>query len=196
MDAADLLAVGKPALLALVGQMRMREPAQVLPAVVSRMKMVENTQQQAEMLAALLNLIEDEEVLKMARAMVDEQLLNTPYLRHIREEAKQEGFKIGVEKGVEQGIERGIEQGIERGIEQGIKRGIEQGRQIGELATLRQTIVLTLHTRFHVSLATIEQIEQALEAISNYGLLIHLHQVAIKTESAAAFLNDLTGPAE
>jgi hypothetical protein len=93
MRAEELLAVGRPALLALIGQTQMERPETVLPDVVARMRSVPDTEMRGRLLAALTALIPEEEIVAMVERLIDreELLLDTPFLRRLREEARQEG---------------------------------------------------------------------------------------------------------
>jgi hypothetical protein len=95
MSAEELLTLGRPALLTLIGQTRIEEPAQVVPQAVATIAQVEDMSQRARLFTALTSLMRDEEVLNMVEKLVEaieqEPLLNTPFLRRIREEGRTEG---------------------------------------------------------------------------------------------------------
>ena len=88
MPAEELLALESPALLALVGQTRIDQPAVVLPAVVARLRRVPDAERRGRLLTALLALLPEEEMIAMVEQLLehDALLLDTPYLRRIREE--------------------------------------------------------------------------------------------------------------
>ena len=88
MSAEELLALGQPALLALVGQTRVDQPAVILPAVLARLRAVADTELRGRLLTALLALLPGEEMIKMVERLLEDEtgLLDTPYLRRIREE--------------------------------------------------------------------------------------------------------------
>ena len=89
MRAEELLAVGRPALLALIGQTQMETPETVLPEVVARLQSVPDPERRGRLLTALTALIPEEEIIAMVERLIDreELLLDTPFLRRIREEA-------------------------------------------------------------------------------------------------------------
>jgi predicted transposase YdaD len=93
MRAEELLAVGRPALLALIGQTQIETPETVLPEVVARMRSVPDTEMRGRLLAALTALIPEEEMVAMVERLIDreELLLDTPFLHRIRTEARAEG---------------------------------------------------------------------------------------------------------
>jgi predicted transposase YdaD len=93
MSADELLALGQPALLALVGQTRIDRPAVVLPAVVARLRAVTDAEARGRLLTDLLALLPDEEMIAMVERLLEDEtgLLDTPYLRRIREEGREEG---------------------------------------------------------------------------------------------------------
>jgi hypothetical protein len=97
MRAAALLAVGRPVLLALVGQTQLETPETVLPDVVARMRSLPDVESRGRLLAALIALIPEEEIIAMVERLIDreELLLDTPFLRRIRAEAHAEGRAEG-----------------------------------------------------------------------------------------------------
>ncbi len=82
-----MLALGRPALLALVGQTRIRHPEQVLPRVIETFKTVTDREQQYHLLNAFVTLIDDQEVLTMMETWLadDDLLIDTPFMRRLRE---------------------------------------------------------------------------------------------------------------
>lgn len=72
----------------------------------------------------LANEAERERYLYEMRCMMDEISFERTH-EILQKQAKEEGWR----EGIEMGKKEGIEQGIERGIEQGIERGIEQARR-------------------------------------------------------------------
>lgn len=88
MQAEELLALGIPALLALVGQTRMERPETVLPMVVAHLRRVPDLERRGRLLTTLLALMQDEEMMVMVERLLDSDalLLDTPYLRRLREE--------------------------------------------------------------------------------------------------------------
>ena len=99
MSADELLALGQPALLALVGQTRLDRPAVVLPAVVTRLRAVTDAEARGRLLTDLLALLPEEEMIAMVERLLEDEtgLLDTPYLRRIRDEGRDEGRAEGRE---------------------------------------------------------------------------------------------------
>ena len=94
MPAEDLLALGRPALLALVGQTQVAQPEVVFPAVVARLRQEPDRERQRQLLTALLALITQEEWIHMverALELEDELLAESPFLRRIQERARTAG---------------------------------------------------------------------------------------------------------
>jgi len=93
MSAEELLALGQPALLALVGQTRVAQPAVILPAVVARLRAVADTELRGRLLTALLALLPAQEMIAMVERLLEDEteLFDSPYLRRIREEGREEG---------------------------------------------------------------------------------------------------------
>jgi hypothetical protein len=88
MSAEELLALDQPALLALVGQTRIAQPAVILPAVVARLRAVPDTELRGRLFTSLLALLPAQEMMEMVERLLEDEtgLLDTPYLRRIREE--------------------------------------------------------------------------------------------------------------
>ena len=93
IPAEELLALETPALLALVGQTRIDQPAVVLPSVVARLRRVPDAERRGRLLTAMLALLPEEEMIAMVERLLEDDalLLDTPYLRRIREEGREEG---------------------------------------------------------------------------------------------------------
>jgi len=84
----ELLALGQPALLALVGQTRVAQPAVILPAVVARLRAVADAELRGRLFTALLALLPVGEMIEMVERLLEDEtgLFDSPYLRRIREE--------------------------------------------------------------------------------------------------------------
>jgi predicted transposase YdaD len=157
MRAEELLAVGRPALLALVGQTQIEMLETVLPDVVARLRSIPDTEMRGKLLAALTALIPEEEIVAMVERLIDreELLLDTPFLRRLREEARQEGR--------------------------------QEGREEGVLAARRRSILDVLVVRFDPPVSVYQQIERQLATIIDEPLLAQLLAAAIRAESVADF---------
>jgi predicted transposase YdaD len=64
MRAEELLALGRPALLTLIGQTRIEEPARVVPQAVATIGQVADDEERAGLFAAFTSLLRDEEVVR------------------------------------------------------------------------------------------------------------------------------------
>ena len=73
--------------------------------------------------------ISEEEVARMKSSMEDETMWER--VKELREQARSDGERQGLERGVQQGLERGVQQGLERGVQQGLERGVQQGLERG-----------------------------------------------------------------
>jgi hypothetical protein len=87
MDAEQVLAMGRPALLALVGQTRITQPEVVLPQVIETFKTVTDREQQYRLLTACISLMSDKELLPMIEKLIEQDDLfgDMPYLQRIQE---------------------------------------------------------------------------------------------------------------
>jgi hypothetical protein len=100
MRAEEILALGRPALLPLIGQTRIVEPAEIIPRAVAAIGRVEPYGQRVRLFTALTGLMRDEEVLQMTERLIEAMgeglLVDTPYLRRIREKSRAEGRDEGL----------------------------------------------------------------------------------------------------
>ncbi len=64
-----------------------------MPEVLSQLRRVLEAERRGRLLTAMLALVEDEEIAEMVERLLesDELLMDTPFLRHIREEGREEG---------------------------------------------------------------------------------------------------------
>jgi hypothetical protein len=88
MQAEELVAVGRPALLALVGQTHIEAPEVLLPQVVTHIRNVSDVEMRGRLLTALVALISQEEIMAMVERLLEDDglRLDTPYLRRMRAE--------------------------------------------------------------------------------------------------------------
>ena len=96
-----MLKLERPALLALIGQTRIRQPEQTIPQAVGRIIHETSGEQREQLLAELLLLCSDEEIATMAEQIItrDYGLPETPIMRKLREEGRKEGREEGREEG-------------------------------------------------------------------------------------------------
>lgn len=99
MPADTLLRAGRLAPLALVGQTQMTDPVATLTAVVTRMRQEATGAQRQHLVAALLALLPDEEMVTMVEHLLEDDdvlaKLDLPYLRRLREKSRTEGRAEG-----------------------------------------------------------------------------------------------------
>ena len=90
IKAEDLVALNRPGLSALVGLTRMDNPETVIPKVVEQIQAVPDAETRRHLLAGLIALIDDQEIIYMIRNIVKEEglLMNTPFLREVRTDAQ------------------------------------------------------------------------------------------------------------
>ncbi len=181
MRAEELLALDQPALLALVGQTQMDEPEVVLPTVIARLRSVPDLEMRGRLMTALLSLIPEEEMVYMVEQLLedDELLLDTPYLRRIREAGREEGREAGREEGRIEGREAG------RAV--GRTEGREAGRVEGSLTASRRHIMRVLALRFTLAATVVQQIERSLETLVDEAQLERLLAVAIQSAQLTDF---------
>ena len=171
LEADAVLQMDKPALMALVGQMRMTEPERIVPAVLGRIQAVPDGEQRSELLTALINLIGDEGVLKMIERMIDMELLDTPYLRRIRQESW------------EKGVGEGRQEGRREGVEEGRREGVEEG--------LRAAVLAAVTARFNPPVQTYQRLEHRLRQVRDVSVLPRLLETIIRANTLDEFQSQL-----
>jgi len=96
--AEELMAARQVAPLALLGQTQMARPEVILPEVVNRMRRVADEALRSHLLAALVALLPEEEMVSMVDRLLEEEdewLLELPFQRRIRAEGHAEGRREG-----------------------------------------------------------------------------------------------------
>ena len=167
LEADTVMQLDKPALLALVGQMRMAEPKRIVSAVLGKIEAVPDGEQRRELLTALVNLIGDEGVLKMIERMIDMELLDTPYLRRIRQESWQ----------------KGVDDGRQEGVEEGRREGVEEG--------LRAAVLAAITARFNPPIQTYQRFEQRLRLVHDVSVWPRLLEATIRAGNLDEFQAEL-----
>ncbi len=167
MQAEELLGLGRPALLALIGQTRIEEPERVLPQVITTIQQTPDEGERVRLFAALTSLMRDEEVLEMTERLLEAidhgLMMDTPFLRRIREEARVEGRTAGRAEGQ------------------------TEGRVEGRVEGLIEAILEVLTTHPDISVQTYRQLEYQLSTITDPGRLRNLLQAAIRAADVADF---------
>ena len=106
MQAEDLMAARQVAPLALLGQTQIAQPEVILPEVVNRMRRVADEALRSHLLAALVALLPEEEMVSMVERLLEEEdewLLELPFQRRIRAEGHAEGRREGEAAGRREG---------------------------------------------------------------------------------------------
>jgi predicted transposase/invertase (TIGR01784 family) len=105
MDAEELLALGQPALLALIGQTRIKDAQQVIPELLTRMEQVEDKRERVRILSLMASLTSNQEVIEMVEKLLDpldEYLFELPLQQRFYQRGRQEGEQTGRQEGVRQ----------------------------------------------------------------------------------------------
>jgi flagellar biosynthesis/type III secretory pathway protein FliH len=124
-------------------------------------------------------------MIAMVERLIDreELLLDTPFLRRIREEGRQEGR----EEGRQEARAAGYAEGRAAGLHTGLAEGHTVGRVEGILAARRHSILDVLVVRFDPPSSVYQQIERQLETLTDEAYLAQLLAAATRLESVAAF---------
>jgi len=100
MPAEELLTMNRPALLTLLGQTHIAQPARVVPQAIETLAQVADVNQRSRLFGLLVSLIRDEEVMAMAERLIArierDPWLNTPFLRRLRTEGRSEGLTAAI----------------------------------------------------------------------------------------------------
>ena len=110
----------------------------------------------------------------------EELLLDTPFLRRMRELGLREGRKIGLEEGREEGREEGLEKGLEKGL--------EEGMGIGALLGLREAILDGVVRRFDPSASAYRRLDQYLQTVTDRPRLQQILFTLFESASMDAFM--------
>ena len=157
MAAEELLALKRPALLALLGQTRIAQPEPVVSAVVTTINQVADYGQRVRLFDAFVNLLQDEEILTMAERLIEAMdeglLMDTPFLRRAREKGRAEG-RI-------------------------------EGRAEGRLEELRTVILDVLTARLKLTIPQFRRIQGRVEALSDETRLRGVLQTVILANDVA-----------
>ena len=128
MAAESLFELDNPAFLALIGQTQLDRPETILPQALDTIRATTSSDKD-QLLTALVSLLPTEEIIQMVETLLEESetlLLDTPYLRRMREkglaEGRAEGMQIGREEGREEGVQIGREEGIREAILEAVVR--------------------------------------------------------------------------
>jgi predicted transposase YdaD len=165
MRAQELMALERPALLPLVGLTVIDEPVALLPEVVDSISTVPDVSMRQRLVTSLVTLLNDEEMTTMIEQLVENEefLVDSPYIRRIREKARIEA------------------------ITEGRTEGRAEGRAEGALAARRKGILNVLVWRFDPPASVYQQIENVLERIIDEELLNALHKSAVQSAAVADF---------
>jgi len=150
--AEPLLALDRPGLIPLMGRMQIQRPETTLPAMVKQIQSeVDETKRQG-LFSSLLALMDDEECLAMLERLIeaDELILDTPFLRRLRKQARTEGLSTGLQQGQIQAHRDDILQAIEVRLDLSLRayREIERRlAQVSDVALLRQLFTAALQAK-------------------------------------------------
>ncbi|MDJ1170729.1 Rpn family recombination-promoting nuclease/putative transposase [Roseofilum sp. BLCC_M154] len=148
------LLLSSPGLLPLATLSKTTEPRQLLQQVANRVATIEESKEQADVLACsqvLAGLRFDKKLIR--------QLLRKETMREsvIYQEIHEEGLLEGIQRGIQQGIQRGIQQGIQRGVQREASLVIRLlTRRVGALSPEMEAQIQSL------SVETLEDLGEAL----------------------------------
>lgn len=106
MRAQELMALERPALLPLVGLTVIDDPPAVLPEVLHSIGSLPDEGIRGRLVMSLVTLLSDEEMTKMIESLVEQEefLVDSPYIRRLRERTRREALAEGVHDTLRKGI--------------------------------------------------------------------------------------------
>ena len=171
MPAEFFLETGVPALIALIGQTRMEHPREtIIKAINSIQTQVQDKEKQAQLYSIFSSLQQNEEAIKMVEQYLNEMevdIFDTPLLRRVRGEGRNEGY------------------------EKAIAEGKELWEADGEERSLRNALLDVIALRFNTPINNYRQLETYLNQINDAKLLRTLHQKAILADDFMAFMQNI-----
>ncbi|WP_124682040.1 DUF4351 domain-containing protein [Candidatus Viridilinea mediisalina] len=106
LDGEALLRLNRPALLALIGQTRLRDPQPILTQAIHQIMTQTSGERQEQLLTEFLLLCTDKELAAMAEQIIRYDrygIPESPLISKWKEEGRAEGVEEGIEKGIEKG---------------------------------------------------------------------------------------------
>lgn len=166
MTAQEILTLNRAGLVPLVGQTQLQQPESVLPQVVEQIKQAPDKELQERLFTSLIALLNDEEMTQMVEKLIEDEdlLLDTPFLRRLREKALLEGRE----------------------------EGREEGRKEGALSARREAILDALVWRFDPSVAVYREVEKVLDQVTQHAEIERIFAAVIKAETLADFRAQLS----
>jgi predicted transposase YdaD len=109
MAAENLLQLNQPALTTLIGLTHIQRPERELPQAVNQIRAVSDEMERNRMFTMLTALLPTKEVTEMVEKLLEETdfLLDTPFLRRMREMGREEGIELGRQTGLREAILEG-----------------------------------------------------------------------------------------
>ncbi|MEM7130652.1 MAG: hypothetical protein AAF702_30285 [Chloroflexota bacterium] len=183
----ELLALNRPGLLPLLGLTRLDKPDEIVPKVVDSLKQIADAELQGRLFTSLMSLLDDEGVIEMIEKIVesDELVIDSPYIRRIKDESRKEGH--------DEGHKEGIEEGRKEGRKEGHDEGHEEGREEGELSMLRRNILNGIVLRFDPTVSLYQQIENDLATLNSLTRLDELFEKIFQVNEVQEFNSFLNG---
>lgn len=169
MDADDVLALNRPALLPLVSLMFMADPERVIRQTIEKLEQIPDQEERETLTIEFLALARNEEMKAIIQHMLRRKnmVFHSPFLEEVREEGYKEGLLEGIGKGREEGHEQGL-------LEARTLHG-------------REYILDTLIERFDPPATVYRTIERALTKINDYATLRSLFTLALRAATIDEF---------
>jgi hypothetical protein len=200
LPAEDLLNLECPALLPLIGQTQMAHPERIIPEVVRTIGRTAKRETQARLFTALINLIRDEEVIQMTEKLVQKidrgLLTDTPYLRRVRQEAREEALAEASEEMLAKKAEWSTKEAewsakqaewSAKQAEWSEKRTELQAAAQKATDFMRDSVLDVLAEQFNPPAVDYRRVGVQLQKITNLEVLRALLQEALRAANFAAF---------
>jgi hypothetical protein len=161
MKAEELFTFNRLGLLALIGQTQIDDPPTILPRVIEEIKSVPDDTLRQRLLADLVALISDQEIITMVEKLIEEEglLMDTPFMRRLRDQSRQQGWS--------------------------------EGRVEGEQLSQRRAILNVIAWRFNSPILAYQQLEHDLAGITDDETLEGILKAAAQAQTFEEFQNSL-----
>ncbi len=189
--ADSLLALDHIGIIPLAALMDIQEPEKTLPAITQRILAVPEKSKQMSLFASLLALISDEEHTRMIETLIesDEFIIDSPFLRRIRQEAATEAKKEAKKEAAKAAItaEKEVAKATVKALRIERQEGQQEGLQKGFINASCLHTLKIFAARFDPPVSTYLETERKLHLIKDQRVLDELFTAVLNIESAEEF---------
>ena len=157
-SASVLLALEKPSVVPLVALMKIEDPKATAEKMVEIVHRVENEEERRMLWASTLALMTNKECLEMIQQLIgnDTLLLDTPFLKELREKAETDGYSKGKEDGKDQGLREGLLLSIDLSLKN--RFGAQGAKIIPEIHSIQDLDIIRAIYLLQLNATSVEDI--------------------------------------